>query len=267
MRCLDAVARLILHSVLPCWVLLGSAAASAADGEISIHSVVEAVQKRICYDIALRNRTWFNTGAFATLFVRRHDGRAHVWSKDLISPADDTLRETYHLVDHIGSHVVAIASRSWNPEDKYEYREHESDKSLIFDHDFETVRLRVPTDCTHKIEPDTPEKTRRMTEVLNTVVKTLVSIGTHRDQYPETLIVKIKDFNIHYPTTYAYVPYSDELIAIGMINDFREVIHIYPEDGHFLYHPIYGVFYSDMEKELREGNWRDFTVSIPRNTQ
>lgn len=211
---------------------------TAAAG-LSTDSAVKALKRRICFEAFWWGIREYRLGRTASITVRPSDGVGYIWSTELSEVPGVSRWADFFTVFSDGSATVIGSSYGYNIEIMQGNPEFERHKAKALGNGGETVRIRLPADCTPRFARDTPLKQRILHATEASMVQTLTQFNALGVRYPRHLRIVIANFDTDYREAEVFIPLTGEVFHVALMDPEDPLSRTYMEQGGFPVRPEY----------------------------
>ena len=213
------------------WNAASSAAAQPVLVDYQPAPIKEALSRSLCYELYWQGQK-YQVGVPLPLDIKIQQERFLAWIDDL-KVAQGVRMSGFFIGRVKDGKGVALLDRGYNVDVSPQVPGYAEDRRHFVGGTMKDT-LTIPTDCTPRYDPPTPQKERKLQTVVTTMQKQLssfVRIGAAK--YPREITLIIADFNIDYPRTYVLVKPPGELYTVTLHNRQDYDDDLYEREGEY----------------------------------
>lgn len=244
--------KLFFLVLLFCWIVTGFTNAHSVLAVEQVESIKEALSRIFCYEMYWEGED-YKLDIPLAIETKIEDKKFYVWINDLKVTERSHIAGFYtgRIKDGKGAVILRYGHNLNITPLSYLYESHRDyfkSGTIIKD------SLTLPTDCTPKFNPMTPQKELMIKTILSTIKKQFehhIKIGIAK--YPKKLTLIIADFNIDYPETYVIVKETNDIygMVLHKFSDYDS--DEYEREGEYPSAPEFHLSENKIEKIRKHG--------------
>lgn len=251
--------KLLFMFLLVCGISVSVVPNDYASNANEVSSIKNALLRRLCFEIYWE---WSDRpSSTLPMRIRIEDESFRIWINDL------RVTKKAHMAGYFvgrlrNGRAAIIHSEAYNINLTPSVPGYVENKPLFDAKDVIEDTLILPSDCTPRYDPISPQKELMLRTVVSTVQKTLSSwVKEGIAKYPREVTLIIADFNVDYPSTYILVKPINKVYSVTLHDPQDYESDEYERSGEYPFGEVYNKSKSLLAKIRKHGIVRKIVLT------